>query len=312
PVLVTPPWGSAGGPSSPDPPRGVLSGCAIIVRGQPRGGPPPERQINLSNIRAGNLARRAAAGQPDAKDTPDEPWGFPAREFLRKKLIGKEVCFTVEYKTPQGREYGMVYLGKAPSRADWPSWRNKPRVPRRGCGARGRAPTPSGTSSTPSRTPATSWTPCTRSRSTVSWLHLCSWGHPITSPAASGGCAPRSSGRRTPPKSPSPLRPKPSSSRSRGCCRGTCRSSWRAATTRTSWAPSCTRQVGQEGWERVPAGGGAAARPRLELLKVVARSGCLRWGLRAAGSCVLLTGGRGGPWSIWAAPEAGGHRWGGL
>ncbi|EMP30550.1 hypothetical protein UY3_12321, partial [Chelonia mydas] len=90
----------------------VLSGCAIIVRGQPRGGPPPERQINLSNIRAGNLARRAAAGQPDAKDTPDEPWGFPAREFLRKKLIGKEVCFTVEYKTPQGREYGMVYLGK--------------------------------------------------------------------------------------------------------------------------------------------------------------------------------------------------------
>ncbi|KAF7253810.1 Staphylococcal nuclease domain-containing protein 1 [Varanus komodoensis] len=90
----------------------VLSGCAIIVRGQPRGGPPPEKQINLSNIRAGNLARRAAAGQPDSKDTPDEPWGFPAREFLRKKLIGKEVCFTVEYKTPQGREYGMVYLGK--------------------------------------------------------------------------------------------------------------------------------------------------------------------------------------------------------
>ncbi|OPJ71477.1 hypothetical protein AV530_014865 [Patagioenas fasciata monilis] len=90
----------------------VLSGCAIIVRGQPRGGPPPERQINLSNIRAGNLARRAGVGQPDAKDTPDEPWGFPAREFLRKKLIGKEVCFTVEYKTPQGREYGMVYLGK--------------------------------------------------------------------------------------------------------------------------------------------------------------------------------------------------------
>ncbi|KAM8974619.1 staphylococcal nuclease domain-containing protein 1 isoform 2-T2 [Pelodytes ibericus] len=90
----------------------VLSGCAIIVRGQPRGGPPPERQINLSNIRAGALARRAAVSQQDAKDTPDEPWAFPAREFLRKKLIGKEVCFTVEYKTPQGREYGMVYLGK--------------------------------------------------------------------------------------------------------------------------------------------------------------------------------------------------------
>uniref|UniRef100_A0AAQ4QLK8 Staphylococcal nuclease domain-containing protein n=1 Tax=Gasterosteus aculeatus aculeatus TaxID=481459 RepID=A0AAQ4QLK8_GASAC len=90
----------------------VLSGCAIIVRGQPRGGPPPERQINLSNIRAGAMARRAAQGQPDSKDTPDEPWAFQAREFLRKKLIGKEVCFTVEIKTALGREYGMVYLGR--------------------------------------------------------------------------------------------------------------------------------------------------------------------------------------------------------
>ncbi|XP_077915662.1 staphylococcal nuclease domain-containing protein 1 [Halichoerus grypus] len=108
--------GTSGGPAVPTVQRGivkmVLSGCAIIVRGQPRGGPPPERQINLSNIRAGNLARRAAATQPDAKDTPDEPWAFPAREFLRKKLIGKEVCFTIENKTPQGREYGMIYLGK--------------------------------------------------------------------------------------------------------------------------------------------------------------------------------------------------------
>ncbi|OBS65296.1 hypothetical protein A6R68_06164, partial [Neotoma lepida] len=43
---------------------------------------------------------------------PSRPWAFPAREFLRKKLIGKEVCFTIENKTPQGREYGMIYLGK--------------------------------------------------------------------------------------------------------------------------------------------------------------------------------------------------------
>ncbi|KAK3517979.1 hypothetical protein QTP70_029100 [Hemibagrus guttatus] len=90
----------------------VLSGCAIIVRGQPRGGPPPERQINLSNVRAGALARRATQSQPDTKDIPDEPWAFQAREFLRKKMIGKEVCFTVEFKTQQGREYGVLYLGK--------------------------------------------------------------------------------------------------------------------------------------------------------------------------------------------------------
>ncbi|KAM4748326.1 staphylococcal nuclease domain-containing protein 1 isoform 2-T2 [Rhinophrynus dorsalis] len=108
--------GAQAAPATPALQRGivkmVLSGCAIIVRGQPRGGPPPERQINLSNIRAGALARRAAVSQQDSKDTPDEPWAFPAREFLRRKLIGKEVCFTVEYKTPQGREYGMVYIGK--------------------------------------------------------------------------------------------------------------------------------------------------------------------------------------------------------
>uniref|UniRef100_A0A674A9B2 Staphylococcal nuclease domain-containing protein n=1 Tax=Salmo trutta TaxID=8032 RepID=A0A674A9B2_SALTR len=88
------------------------SRCAIIVRGQPRGGPPPERQINLSNIRTGALARRAPQSQPDQKDTPDEPYAFQAREFLRKMLIGKEVCFTVEVKTALGREYGMVYLGR--------------------------------------------------------------------------------------------------------------------------------------------------------------------------------------------------------
>lgn len=41
-----------------------------------------------------------------------QPWAFPARELLRKKLIGKDVCFSVEYKTSPRREYGMVYLGK--------------------------------------------------------------------------------------------------------------------------------------------------------------------------------------------------------
>uniref|UniRef100_UPI0035900AFC staphylococcal nuclease domain-containing protein 1-like n=1 Tax=Myxine glutinosa TaxID=7769 RepID=UPI0035900AFC len=90
----------------------VLSGGAVIVRGQPRGGPPPERQINLSNVRAPTLARRAAVGQVEARDVPDEPWAFPAREFLRRKLIGKEVCFVIEHRAPSGREYGILFLGK--------------------------------------------------------------------------------------------------------------------------------------------------------------------------------------------------------
>ena len=49
---------------------------------------------------------------PERGGSVFQPWAFPAREFLRKKLIGKEVCFTIENKTPQGREYGMIYLGK--------------------------------------------------------------------------------------------------------------------------------------------------------------------------------------------------------
>lgn len=36
-----------------------------------------------------------------------------AREFLRKKLVGREVTFTIEYKPPgAGREYGFIFLGK--------------------------------------------------------------------------------------------------------------------------------------------------------------------------------------------------------
>jgi len=48
-----------------------------------------------------------------ADETKDEPFAWEAREFLRKKLVGKEVVFTIEYKVPaSGREYGFLYLGK--------------------------------------------------------------------------------------------------------------------------------------------------------------------------------------------------------
>ncbi|KAK4295717.1 hypothetical protein Pmani_031744 [Petrolisthes manimaculis] len=87
----------------------VLSGDAVVVRGQPKGGPPPERQINFSNVVAPRNARRATANAPE---TVDEPYAWESREFLRKKVIGKEVLFTVETKTPTGREYGAIYLGK--------------------------------------------------------------------------------------------------------------------------------------------------------------------------------------------------------
>ena len=45
-----------------------------------------------------------------------QAWAWEAREYLRKKLVGKEVSFTVEYKVPgTGKEFGCVYLGKGNS-----------------------------------------------------------------------------------------------------------------------------------------------------------------------------------------------------
>jgi len=88
----------------------VNSGDTVVLRGPPRGGPPPERVLSLSNITAPRLARRQPQGKPE--DAKDEPWAFEAREFLRKKLVGKEILFTVEHKIPSGKEYGTIYLGK--------------------------------------------------------------------------------------------------------------------------------------------------------------------------------------------------------
>jgi staphylococcal nuclease domain-containing protein 1 len=86
----------------------ILSGDNILIRGQPKGGPPPERQLALSNIIAPRIARRAVG---DAPETFDEPCAWECREFLRKKLIGKDVQFSVEYKVPgTGKEYGSVFV----------------------------------------------------------------------------------------------------------------------------------------------------------------------------------------------------------
>lgn len=90
----------------------ILSGDAVVIRGQPRGGPPKERTICLSNITAPRLARRA-----NPKETKDEPYAWEAREYLRKRLIGLEVTFTVEYTVPgTNREYGCIYIGSDNSR----------------------------------------------------------------------------------------------------------------------------------------------------------------------------------------------------
>lgn len=90
----------------------VLSGDCVIIRGYPKGGPPPEKQITFSNILAPKLARRPVNANDE---TRDEPWAWEAREFLRKKLIGEEVYFTSERPPNSTRDYGTVYLGPDPN-----------------------------------------------------------------------------------------------------------------------------------------------------------------------------------------------------
>lgn len=53
-----------------------------------------ERRINLSSVR-----------QPKPSDPKQSPWGPEAKEFLRKKLIGKHVKFTVDGKRAATEEF---------------------------------------------------------------------------------------------------------------------------------------------------------------------------------------------------------------
>lgn len=93
----------------------VVSADSIIIRGQPVGGPPPEKQINLAWVQAPKISKRLPPtdSNPKGSNTLDEAYAWEGREFLRKKLIGKAIQFKVEYKVPFGaqqRECGVVYL----------------------------------------------------------------------------------------------------------------------------------------------------------------------------------------------------------
>ncbi|XP_034839176.1 staphylococcal nuclease domain-containing protein 1 [Maniola hyperantus] len=93
----------------------VLSGDTVVIRKQPQGGPPPEKVIALSGITAPKLARQRTANNDI--ESKDEPFAWEAREFLRKKLVGKEVIFTAD-KPPNSatREYGSLWAGKDPTK----------------------------------------------------------------------------------------------------------------------------------------------------------------------------------------------------
>ncbi|XP_055606182.1 staphylococcal nuclease domain-containing protein 1 [Uranotaenia lowii] len=88
----------------------VLSGDSVIIRGQPKGGPPPEKQINFAGVIAPKLARRPTGNSTEV--SKDEPYAWEAREYLRQRLIGQEVYFYSERPPNANRDYGYVCLGK--------------------------------------------------------------------------------------------------------------------------------------------------------------------------------------------------------
>ncbi|GBG64549.1 hypothetical protein CBR_g45244 [Chara braunii] len=84
--------------------KAVSSGDTVVIIGKVATGLPPEKALTLSSIVAPRLARR---------DTKDDPFAWQSREFLRKKCIGKEVTFRVEYVVSSiNREFGTVFLEK--------------------------------------------------------------------------------------------------------------------------------------------------------------------------------------------------------
>jgi len=90
----------------------VISGdCLVIRSGVQKDGKFLEKQIMLSHIQAPRLATKRGPMGAETYE-PDQPFAFEAREFLRKKVIGKEVCFLSEAKTQSNTDIGQLYLGK--------------------------------------------------------------------------------------------------------------------------------------------------------------------------------------------------------
>ena len=78
--------------------------CMVIMGTNWSKGPPPTKMVCLAGLEVPRVGRR---------DTEDEPFAFGAREFLRKKVIGKTVQFRIDYVVPGGtRELGVVKLGE--------------------------------------------------------------------------------------------------------------------------------------------------------------------------------------------------------
>ncbi|CAJ0581780.1 unnamed protein product, partial [Mesorhabditis spiculigera] len=86
----------------------VLSGDAVVIQGTATQGPPPEATVYLSSVTAPRLGKRPT---DTVSGTPDEPYAWEAREWLRKKIVGQVVTFIKDYTASSGRDHGKIFLG---------------------------------------------------------------------------------------------------------------------------------------------------------------------------------------------------------
>lgn len=85
----------------------VVSGDTLVVKDINGGG--VERRVSLSSVRAPRAGGR---------DRAPEPHGLEAREFLRKKFIGKDVTVKMEYTRKIGPMPGQAAAAEAPAADD--------------------------------------------------------------------------------------------------------------------------------------------------------------------------------------------------
>lgn len=80
----------------------VVSGDCLVIKDRASGA---ERRINLSSVRA---------PRPSTRDRAADPWAHEAKEFLRSRLVGREVAVQLEYtrKVPfAGGEERLMSFG---------------------------------------------------------------------------------------------------------------------------------------------------------------------------------------------------------
>ncbi|EKM54097.1 uncharacterized protein PHACADRAFT_122832 [Phanerochaete carnosa HHB-10118-sp] len=70
--------------------KSVISGDSLVLR-EAQGNPPKERVLHLADISAPRMGSSARE---------DEPWAYEAREYLRARVVGKPVTFTVAHSLP--------------------------------------------------------------------------------------------------------------------------------------------------------------------------------------------------------------------